>query len=407
MAQSVLIGGARIDENGNISGGSPGDQTGKEVATGNYYVHKLGWYVLRPKTEAIAALIAQNMFNACNNPNIGYSQSKRGTLLSTSKPNGYDCSKVTTKCDCDCSSLVRVCILFAGVDVGTFSTYDEKNVILATGCFTLLDNDMYCKSSDYLCKGDILVTRSKGHTEVVLTNGSKADSNYAQGNEYSDQSYSTAEMLNTLGALYDVEVTREDAVMREVGYFNTSYQPSIQSSKITLSVINYTNMLGELFSMYIPQNILSMHSNVHVNFDNVEGVVAKALLRGLVEANLNAAASCGVVANMFCESGLSTTYSSTSKCGICGWTGERRIQMQTLVGVDWSTDLTGQLAFMILEMKQKYIHVVDKLKAVPETREGAIQAAQIFMEYIGTTSDTNSRITQAEKYWSQLVIQQI
>ena len=31
---SLVVGSARIDENGHISGGKPGDQTGNEVSTG-------------------------------------------------------------------------------------------------------------------------------------------------------------------------------------------------------------------------------------------------------------------------------------------------------------------------------------------------------------------------------------
>lgn len=34
----------------------------------------------------------------------------------------------------------------------------------------------YTDSSDYLRRGDVLVTRTQGHTVVVLSNGSKADS---------------------------------------------------------------------------------------------------------------------------------------------------------------------------------------------------------------------------------------
>lgn len=36
---SLVVGSARIDESGHISGGKPGDQTGNEVSTQAYYVH--------------------------------------------------------------------------------------------------------------------------------------------------------------------------------------------------------------------------------------------------------------------------------------------------------------------------------------------------------------------------------
>ncbi len=44
---SVMLGSARIDENGKASGGQAGDQTGKEVSTQKWYLHTKGWRVLR------------------------------------------------------------------------------------------------------------------------------------------------------------------------------------------------------------------------------------------------------------------------------------------------------------------------------------------------------------------------
>lgn len=51
---SLVVGSARIDESGHISGGKPGDQTGNEVSTQAYYVHSKGWYCLRPKSITVA-----------------------------------------------------------------------------------------------------------------------------------------------------------------------------------------------------------------------------------------------------------------------------------------------------------------------------------------------------------------
>ena len=58
---SLVVGSARIDENGHISGGKPGDQTGNEVSTQAYYVHSKGWYCLRPKNTTVANAIAEAM----------------------------------------------------------------------------------------------------------------------------------------------------------------------------------------------------------------------------------------------------------------------------------------------------------------------------------------------------------
>ena len=47
---SLIVGSARIDENGKTSGGKAGDQTGKEVCTQAYHMHSKGWYALRAKS---------------------------------------------------------------------------------------------------------------------------------------------------------------------------------------------------------------------------------------------------------------------------------------------------------------------------------------------------------------------
>ena len=67
---SLMVGSARIDENGKISGGKPGDQAGNEVSTQPYYVHSKGWICMRPKSVAVANAIAEAMIQACKNNNI-------------------------------------------------------------------------------------------------------------------------------------------------------------------------------------------------------------------------------------------------------------------------------------------------------------------------------------------------
>ena len=119
---AVLIGSARIDERGRISGGSAGDQTGSEVATQNWYLHSKGWRVLRAIDASQRRKIAAAMRAACKNDNIGYDQGQRNTLYSLAAKVDFDPSKVTAKCETDCSALVRVCCAYAGISVKDFIT---------------------------------------------------------------------------------------------------------------------------------------------------------------------------------------------------------------------------------------------------------------------------------------------
>lgn len=180
---AVKVGSARHDENGKLRGGKAGDQTGVEVSKQNWYKHKKGWIVIRPKSETAREKIAKDMEYACANANIGYDQSQNYTLFNVAKKVGFDCSKVTEKCETDCSRLVRVCLWYAGIEVPTFYTGNQVETLEKTGKFQILTSPKYTESSDYLLRGDILVTKVTGHTVVVLSNGSKVSGSSSDDND--------------------------------------------------------------------------------------------------------------------------------------------------------------------------------------------------------------------------------
>lgn len=187
---NVRVGSARIDENGKVSGGVPGDQTGLEVAIEPWYLHKQGWVVIRAKDSNVRERIAICMEAACANNLIGYNQDGSWELYDKSKQYGWDCSKVNVTANTDCSSLVRTCVAYAtGKNIPWFSTLNQVIVLSDTGYFDIITDAKYTCSPDYVRRGDILCTRTQGHTVVVLDNGSKAgktttpsSQNAAQGN---------------------------------------------------------------------------------------------------------------------------------------------------------------------------------------------------------------------------------
>ncbi|HNX63314.1 MAG TPA: GH25 family lysozyme [Candidatus Limiplasma sp.] len=179
---AVIVGSARIDENGKARGGKAGDQTGRELSTQAWYDRWTNpWVLLRPKLAAHAEKIAVCMERACANQRIGYDQGGRDTLYNAARLVGFDVSKVTSAVETDCSALVRVCCAYAGITVRNFRTTDEATVLVATGHFEKLTAVKYIHSSTYLRRGDILVTKRQGHTVVVLSDGPKAGKVYAYG----------------------------------------------------------------------------------------------------------------------------------------------------------------------------------------------------------------------------------
>ena len=171
----VYVGSARIDEHGNAHGGMAGDQTGGEVATQRWYLHKQGWRVFCPVDSEKGKKIAWDMKAACANSHIGYDQYQRGTLYEVTKEVGFDCSKVEKDVETDCSALVRVCLAYADIHVENFRTYNEPSVLLKSKQFVEMVGDKYTKEATYLRTGDVLVTPSSGHTVVVLNDGDKAE----------------------------------------------------------------------------------------------------------------------------------------------------------------------------------------------------------------------------------------
>lgn len=200
----VKIGHASFDERGNTAGGVAGDQNGKEVCIRGFYVHKKGWNVLRAKDEEIAELIAKCMEDCCANPNVGYDQLGRLSLYNTVKKLKFKCdiNTLKVKVECDCSSLVRVCLAYAGVKVKNFTTSNEKSVLMATGLFDCLE----CEADgSNLKRGDILVTKKKGHTVVVLSDGLEEEN-------YKMQTLKRGSEGN--------DVTIFESIMKKLGYYN-------------------------------------------------------------------------------------------------------------------------------------------------------------------------------------------
>jgi len=187
MAKTVYQGGASIDENGNAYGGAAGNQTGSELRARAWYKHKLGWVVIRARDPAVRKKLAEAMRRAVANRKIGYDQWARNTLWNAVRLVGYDPARAMSPVETDCSALVRVCCAYAGIVIDTaFRTTTEPEVLRKTGAFDLLTDARYTDYPDRLREGDILCTKTQGHTVIVLNDGDLAYEDDADsfGNPY-------------------------------------------------------------------------------------------------------------------------------------------------------------------------------------------------------------------------------
>ena len=172
---AVKIGHASIDENGKAKNGVAGDQTGKEVCIRDWYNRTDGWHTLiRPKEKQAAEKIAKAIEQACANDNIGYDQNQRTTLYDKAKSAGWDLSKITEKCECDCSSLVHTCAIAGGANLkygdNGLTTRTMVKAFKESGDYDALTDKKYLTSDKELKRGDIVV-KEGSHTFMILEDG--------------------------------------------------------------------------------------------------------------------------------------------------------------------------------------------------------------------------------------------
>ena len=167
-----------MDERGRYSGGAAGDQTGKEWQIRSWYSYPWKCVLRHPKKE-VREKIAELHIKAAKNNNIGYDQYQRGTYWTQLQKVNYNPSKITVKCESDCSGGVIANTKAAGY---LLSISALKNLTatytgnMRTGFknagFTVLTDSKYLTSSAYLVPGDILLSDGN-HTCVNLGIGSK------------------------------------------------------------------------------------------------------------------------------------------------------------------------------------------------------------------------------------------
>lgn len=234
---NITIGSARHDENGNLNGtigdqlqnGSGNDFKG-EVSMQDFYVHKLGWDVIRFKDVANRHKCAERMVAACNNDKIGYSQAQRSKIWT----DGIDSKKKTNT---DCSALIRQIFKeVTGIDPGNFTTANEKSTLEKTGLVT----SFRFKDRSELMTGDILVSCKKGHTAVVVLGKSPEEPKVTYYPKYTGKGTSIVSALATVGEK-DTSMNHRKKIAAANGI--KDYQGSIKQNLTLIDLIKAGNLI--------------------------------------------------------------------------------------------------------------------------------------------------------------------
>lgn len=165
------------DENGNIRGGKPGDQTGEEWEIRSWY--QRGWNcVLRHPDAQVRETMAQLAEKSAKNELIGYNQDDRYTYWQHLEASAYDPAKISIACDADCSSGIAAMAKAAGYllndsrlkEISIFlDTSSIREAFLAVG-FQVLTDEKYLTSDAYLLRGDLPLYEGH-HICTNLTDG--------------------------------------------------------------------------------------------------------------------------------------------------------------------------------------------------------------------------------------------
>lgn len=398
-----MIANCGSNEWGSGYGGQAGDQTGSEYRVRSWY-SKPWKCVLRYPDSYAGVVIAQIARDAANNDNIGYDMGQRMTFYQQLSRNNWDAKTIRTACEADCSSSTAACIIAAGHKIGNDSlavispylTTSNLRSALRAANFQLLTDSRYLTGQDYLMPGDVLLNDGS-HAAINLDAGIHSGSSIIVSED---------DNVSIGGNLYSETSDADDAILREIGYMN-GITPTINQTTVRLSIINYTSALNSLFA-----GLVGGTSGSSIDTSKVQGNY-RVIIEFIMQKGLNAAAGCGIAANIRGESNANPSAVSGDgygSVGICQWTFGRKTNMLNFVGPNWRNNLTGQLEFLWHELSTSYNRtVLQPLQQVPNNEAGARRAADIFVRKFEVPANVNLRSQQrqqwASDFWNQLVPQ--
>lgn len=170
---AYIVSNCGKDENGGISGGRAGDQTGKEYWLIPWYDYGQTQTARHPDAK-VRETIARLARDAAENDRIGYDQSQRTSFWEQLKKSGYEPKAIRTACEADCSSSTAAIVKAAGHLLGDRKlqgvsewmwTGNEREQLARAG-FSIITANVLRPST--LMAGDIQFN-DRYHTNIFIT----------------------------------------------------------------------------------------------------------------------------------------------------------------------------------------------------------------------------------------------
>ena len=435
-----MISNVSGDERGKLAGGQAGDQTGNEWKIRSWY-NRPWLCVLRHPDEAVRKELAKLARAGAKNDKIGYDQGTVGnsddrySFWYQLKANGYDPAKITKACETDCSAAEAAMVKAVGYrlniqklkDISIYLYTGNMRQAFKNAGFQVLTESKYLTSDAYLLEGDVLLNDGH-HVATNLDNGSKAGGSSGGGS--SDDSGSEISNTPKWTGYVDADALNV-RTWAGTEYKTCTFSPLYQGEAVEVcdtikastgkdwyfirKKVNGTYKYGFVSSTYIVKQAPESKATPAAPTTGNEATIYKFLTGTL---GLNAAAACGVLANLQAESGMQSAIcetlclnrlkengkvytSATYTAAVDSGKISRAEFLNPLPGrqygyglVQWTSpgrkaglydyakkkgvsigDMTMQLEYLAIELPKYYASVLKYIKAVPNTAQGAYDAA--------------------------------
>ena len=212
------------------------------------------------------------------------------------------------------------------------------------------------------------------------------------------------------GPLYQNKNDRHDMTLRQVGYMDSSYNLSNNSSNLAVSVINYTSVLGDLYDLFAPATVGQPQVSTSQLTGNEKIVVDYFLKMGFSGSAASALAGC-----LKTYSNILPTFSKQMPngkylWGLCGWDEKAIAPVKDQLGYGWNINLSGQLEYFLYDLDTNYKPLLAMIKSQPLTQaavENVVAKVMANYNYHYALGDYPTEATNyAVEIYTKLIITQ-